>query len=49
MASDGLADSCDDDDHELETVHALAADDVREPAEEELADEGTDGGRDLEA
>ena len=49
LSGDGLAEGGDDDDHELDAVHALATDDVREPTEEQLTDEGTDGGGDFDA
>lgn len=49
MSSDGLTEGSDNDDHELDSVHLLAAVDVREVAEDELAEEGADGGGDLES
>lgn len=37
MTGDGLSESRDDDDHELDTVHALATDLVGQVSEEELS------------
>lgn len=35
--------------HQLNTIHLLPSDDISQPTEQELTDEGADGGSDLEA
>ena len=49
LTDDRLAERGDDDDHELDAVHALATEDVCEPSEEQLTDKSTDGRGDLDA
>ena len=49
FTGDSLTQGCHDDDHELNAVHALTADDICEPSEEQLTEESTDGGGDLDA
>jgi hypothetical protein len=38
-----------DNDHELDTVHLLSSVDISEVSKDELSEEGSDGGRDLES
>ena len=45
---ESLGESCEDDDHEFETVHLLTTDNIGEVTETDLSNDGTTGGSDLD-